>query len=100
MKRAFKSEDKPTFVPMPVERMSAPVKAKYDAWMKAIAAERDAKKALDDTASAAARKAKVITVSEYLCFSKGYGDPSYIVKNVNDPSPYKKKKEIPAGPSF
>jgi len=99
MKRAFKSEDKPTYVPMPVERMSPQVKAKYEAWRKAVTAERDAKKALDDTASAAARKAKVISTNEYLCFSKGYGDPAYIVKNMNDPSPFK-KKEVSAGPSF
>jgi hypothetical protein len=99
MKRAYKSEEKSTFVPMPVERMSPQVRAKFDAWVKAKSAERDAKKALDDTASAAARKAKVIGTNEYLCFAMGFGGkPSYTVKDLS--ASEKQKAATPAGPSF
>ena len=56
--------------------MSAPLKAKWDAWRKAVSAERDAKKALDDTGGALARRAKIIGTNQYACYGMGRGGSS------------------------
>ena len=81
-----RNEVKAEFTKMPLENMSAPVRQKADAWLKADAAAKDAKKAFQDTASAAARKAKVIGANQYLAFGMGFGGvPAYTIKDVEAP---------------
>jgi protein-disulfide isomerase len=89
---------KAEFTKMPLDNMSAGVKAKAEAWLKADAAAKDAKKAFQDVASAAARKAKVIGANQYLAFGMGFGGvPAYTIKDVEAP-----KSSAPAatGPKF
>jgi len=93
-----RNEVKAEFTKMPLENMSAPVRQKADAWLKADAAAKDAKKAFQDTASAAARKAKVIGANQYLAFGMGFGGvPAYTIKDVEAP---KAATASTAGPKF
>ncbi len=78
-----RNEVKAEFTKMPLDNMSPGVKAKAEAWLKADAASKEAKKAFQDVASAAARKAKVIGANQYLAFGMGFGGvPAYTVKDV------------------
>lgn len=93
-----RNEQKAEFTKMPLENMSPTVRQKAEAWLKANSAAKDAKKAFEDTASAAARKAKVIGANQYLAFGLGFnGIPAYTVKDVESD-----KKSAPAanGPKF
>ena len=73
-----------TWVDQGTDDMSAPLKAKWDAWRKAVSAERDAKKALDDTGGALARKAKFIGANQYACYGMGRGGSSgFFVKDIS-----------------
>jgi hypothetical protein len=93
-----RNETKAEFTKMPLENMSAPVRQKAEAWLKADAAAKAAKKAFQDTASAAARKAKVIGANQYLAFGMGFGGiPAYTVKDVATET---KAAPAASGPKF
>ena len=88
-----------TWVDQSTDNMSATVRSKYDAWRKAVSAEREAKKALDDHASAKARAAKYIGTDKYLCYGMGRGGSSgFFVKSVT--AGESKAKPKSDGPSF
>jgi hypothetical protein len=100
MKRANSgsASSESTWQDQSVDNMSPTVRAKFDAWRKAVDAERAAKKALDDHASAKARAAKVISVNEYVCYGMGRGNSSgFYKKKLGDSG---KKTPKSDGPSF
>ena len=73
------------WVKHPLDQMSPLVRQKAEAWVMAEAAARDAKKAFTDTASMAARKAKVIGPNQYLAYANKWGQLSYLVKDADSP---------------
>jgi hypothetical protein len=100
MKRANSgsASSESTWTNQSVDKMSPTVKAKFDAWRKAVDAERAAKKALDDHASAKARAAKFISANEYVCYGMGRGGSSgFYTKNLGEIG---KKSPKSDGPSF
>ena len=97
--KSAKSGEKAVFTSQPLENMSPAVRAKAQAWIDAREAERAAKRAFEDIASAAARKAKVITTGQYLVYGIGFGQtPSYTVKEVEAKAASNRTKAT--GPSF
>ena len=71
------------WVKQSLAQMSPLVRQKAEAWLAAEAATRDAKKAFQDTASAAARKAKVIEQDQYLAYSNKWGGLAFTVKDAD-----------------
>lgn len=76
---------KKPFEDFPLENMSPAVRTKAEAWLKADAAAKEAKRVFSDTASAAARKAKVIGADQYLGFAIGFGGtPRYCINDAGE----------------
>jgi len=72
-----------TWVNQGTDDMSAPLKAKWDAWRKAVDAERAAKKTLDNAGGVLARKAEIIKKDQFVCYGMGRGGSSgFFVNDV------------------